>query len=451
MTMFQPNSNTQFIHINPSASDDMSIEIQNEGEQNDDSPQAAKRTRTSSSLSFEENAITMTTDMSTDSICQYIETSPNPSEGVTDDDIATEPSPEHTIDLDIIVDKFKDNIHQMYDMDQLLFGRTMKQLENNYKLLDLLLWVHNQEDTDNRNSSNDNESNMDETRMVTDFNETNNDETSNDETNFDESYSELYDTGPFCQFTSPTDTDDDKSNEQSSNAEICDEPSNEYVMDVVSILEHDCHDEFEIEFMVRIVAKEHINAADVHSKMVEGHSIAIAENDKSYKRIIDHEQFMNSFVDENTKFSLVSNYIDQYKINQLRMSEFYLLLHMIQSDEIRNNPNWNHSVDDMYYISKDSKKNHVTMNNVTFNRDCREALITIKEYNDYPKDFMVQGRYLIQKDTMLRIRLYHDELKQNNPWFGNDINVMKIRGMKNDTIFVENLQIETRLKEETLY
>ena len=79
--MYQPNSNRPFTHTDPSASDDMSIEIESEGEQSDDSsPHTGKRTRTSY-LRCEKNTDTTAIDMSTNSI-PNIEMTPDSSGGI---------------------------------------------------------------------------------------------------------------------------------------------------------------------------------------------------------------------------------------------------------------------------------------------------------------------------------------------------------------------------------
>jgi hypothetical protein len=190
--MNQQISKSQTSHIDPSEPNEMSIEFQSELQPiMGNSPPAAKRARTVSC--FEEITLTMTTDTSAENI-PCIEISSNSSESA----IGTEPSSEDSFDLDIIVDEFRNSIHRMYNTDVQLFKRTMKQLESNYELLDILLRSRNQEYTE-----------------------------------------------PFCQFI-----------EQSSETEICDQPYNEYKMsetsndflyetvtDVVDIFESNLHDE----------------------------------------------------------------------------------------------------------------------------------------------------------------------------------------------------------------
>jgi hypothetical protein len=304
-------------------------------------------------------------------------------------------------DLNNIVETFQEKIKLIYFTDQQLFHRTMTQLQANYKLLDLLLKFENQNNEQKNNA-----------------NETNNDDENNN--------------------------DDEMNNHDETNNE-------HYIADFVSIFESASNDEYEIEFMEKELAKEHTNAMDVHyGKMIRGESIVIEENDPTYQKIEDHEEFMNMYADESTKISLLgTDNIGCYKKNQLGKSEYRLLLQVIQSEDLRNNPKWNHSID-LYHHSKDSRANEIMLNDLIFNRDGKEVLISEEEYNKSPNDFIVQARYLVRKDLMLRLRLYK-KIKRSSPWFRKDINVMKVYGMNNDTIFVKNLQMESRLKEETLY
>ena len=180
----------------------------------------------------------------------------------------------------------------MYNTDVQLFKRTMKQLESNYELLDILLRSRNQEYTE-----------------------------------------------PFCQFI-----------EQTSETEICDQPYNEYKMsetsndflyetvtDVVDIFESNLHDDFEIAFMEKILAEENKNKTDIGKRNIKGKNV-IVEKDEAYKKIEDQQHFMDKLLDDSSKFSFPKNNIDQYHIDQMMRSEYSLLFHVIQSEEIRKNP-----------------------------------------------------------------------------------------------------------------
>ena len=94
MNRFQ--SKTPFKLIDPSAYDNMCVEI--ERENNNESTRAAKRVRTS----FDENTLATILDMTIDSITD-IETSPDPSEGVFGNDIAVEPSVDFVFGSKIVV------------------------------------------------------------------------------------------------------------------------------------------------------------------------------------------------------------------------------------------------------------------------------------------------------------------------------------------------------------
>ena len=364
MIMYELHSNMPLIHIEPSASDDMRIGIESIGESGDDSStRTVKRARTSS-LRFEEITNTMPIDMSNGDI-PHIEMTPNSDEGNIDDSIPTEPTPDCSVDLVSIVDNFRENISRIYEMDLRLFTRTMKQLEQNYYLLDILLKYQTKE------------------------------------------------------------------------------------KDVVSFLENDDEDEYEIDIMESVIANQWKNVTHTHKKKVKGQSIVIAKKDQRYEPIKNNdEEFMNIFLSDSSTFSLLEKDASEYKMKQVAKSEYCLLLHVIQSEEIRQNPDWNHTID-LFTHSKSTTES-ILMNNTVFNRDCKEALMTIETFQKSPNDFSIQNRYLVRLETMLRLRLYQ-ESKSNLPWFRKDINVMKICGMCKDTIIVENLPLETRFMQEISY
>ena len=395
-TMNRQISKSQTSHNDPSEPNEMSIEFQSELHQiMGNSPPAAKRARTVSF--FEENTHTMTTDTNAENI-PCIEISSNSSES----SIRTEPSSEDSFDLDRIVDEFRNSIHRMYNTDVQLFKRAMKQLEGNYELLDILLKSRNQ------------------------------------------GY-----TVPLCQFI-----------EQSSETELYDQPydkckmsetSNDFlhetVTDVVDIFESNLHDDFEIAFMEKIIAEENNNKIDIGTRNIKGKNV-IVEKDVPYKKIEDKQHFLDILLDDSSKFSFPKNNIDQYHIDQIMRSEYSLLFHVIQSENIRKNPSWSHTVDLYHHTS--TRKNEVWMQNIVCNRDCKEALVTIDAINLSPHEFDIKGRYLVRSDLMSRLRLYHKS-KKIRPWFGRDINVMKICGINENNIHVENLQIQTRVNEISKY
>ena len=219
--------------------------------------------------------------------------------------------------------------------------------------------------------------------------------------------------------------------------------------DVVSFLENDDEDEYEIDIMESVIANQWKNVTHTHKKKVKGQSIVIAKKDQRYEPIKNNdEEFMNIFLSDSSTFSLLEKDASEYKMKQVAKSEYCLLLHVIQSEEIRQNPDWNHTID-LFTHSKSTTES-ILMNNTVFNRDCKEALMTIETFQKSPNDFSIQNRYLVRLETMLRLRLYQ-ESKSNLPWFRKDINVMKICGMCKDTIIVENLPLETRFKQEISY
>ena len=245
------------------------------------------------------------------------------------------------------------------------------------------------------------------------------------------------------------DIDNDQNSDQSSDAKIPDESNNDYFEDVVSFLENDDEDEYEIDIMECVIANQWKNVTHTHKKKVKGQSIVIAKKDQRYEPIKNNdEEFMNIFLSDSSTFSLLEKDASEYKMKQVAKSEYCLLLHVIQSEEIRQNPDWNHTID-LFTHSKSTTES-ILMNNTVFNRDCKEALMTIETFQKSPNDFSIQNRYLVRLETMLRLRLYQ-ESKSNLPWFRKDINVMKICGMCKDTIIVENLPLETRFKQEISY
>ena len=386
MIMYELHSNMPLIHIEPSASDDMRIGIESIGESGDDSStRTVKRARTSS-LRFEEITNTMPIDMSNGDI-PHIEMTPNSDEGNIDDSIPTEPTPDCSVDLVSIVDNFRENISRIYEMDLRLFRRTMKQLEQNYYLLDILLKYQTKENSDESID-------VDMSIGVRNDDETNKDDNDN-------------------------------------------------------FLENDDEDEYEIDIMESVIANQWKNVTHTHKKKVKGQSIVIAKKDQRYEPIKNNdEEFMNIFLSDSSTFSLLEKDASEYKMKQVAKSEYCLLLHVIQSEEIRQNPDWNHTID--LFTHSNSTTESILMNNTVFNRDCKEALMTIETFQKSPNDFSIQNRYLVRLETMLRLRLYQ-ESKSNLPWFRKDINVMKICGMCKDTIIVENLPLETRFKQEISY
>ena len=143
--------------------------------------------------------------------------------------------------------------------------------------------------------------------------------------------------------------------------------------------------------------------------------LSLQKKDQRYEPTMkNHEELMNMFLDDSTTFSLLEKDASKYKMNQVAKSEYCLLLHVIQSKEIRKNPDWNHTID--LFTHSNSKTECILMNSIVFNHDCKEALITIETYNEFPNDFTIQNRYLVKQETMLRLHMYQ-KFKGILPWF----------------------------------
>lgn len=136
--------------------------------------------------------------------------------------------------------------------------------------------------------------------------------------------------------------------------------------DAVSIFEKDPCDEYEKEVMENEFKK--IPTFTLSTISVSGQKIMTEETAQRYeKRITDHKTIMTKLMDENTNLRLLkSNGVSEKNIQQLKDTEYCWLLHVTQSDEIRNNPEWKHSVD--LYPNSNSANDKVLVESTTFNR-----------------------------------------------------------------------------------
>jgi hypothetical protein len=219
------------------------------------------------------------------------------------------------------------------------------------------------------------------------------------------------------------------------------------INDSISIFESQSQDEYEIEVMETELKK---NTTKTPTQvLVTGNKIMIEETDKRQEKITDNKMIMTKVTDESTKICLLkSNSITEKSIEQLKESEYCWLIHVIQSDDIRNNPEWNHSVD--LYPNSNSTNDETLEENTVFNRDCKEALITIETYSQAPDHFTILTWFLVRKDLMSRLRLFQ-KVRRRYPWFRHDINAMQVYGLKEDTILLKKLAIETRYNEDSHY
>ena len=220
------------------------------------------------------------------------------------------------------------------------------------------------------------------------------------------------------------------------------------ITDIVSILEEGIQDDYEIDLMETEITKNDTKPSSQY--LVSGQKIMIGKKDPVHEKKFDNKLILTKALDVSTNFCLLnSDTIDEYSIKQLRESEYCWLMHVVQSEEIRNNPAWNHSVD-LFPNNNSNNKDMALVETSQFNRNCKEALITIETYNQSPDEFTIQAWYLVRKDMMCRLRLY-DKIRRNLPWFQRNINIMQICGMNKNAIMVNKLGFETKYCEEYHY